>query len=232
MSAVPHPRADSARRMDAVLFDLDGTLVDSAPDLAGVPPTSCAWPRGLPALEFELLRPMVGTGARGMLDAALGIGPGEPLFETLREDFLRRYEARILRESRVFAGMEVRAAGARGRRAALGHRHQQGPAFFGAPGPWPGFDAALRRADQWRQHPVLQAASATAARGGISPGVQPGRCLYVGDDHRDVIAGRAAGMATLAAAWGYLGSGEPIERWNADAVLSAPDDVLKWLGMP
>jgi len=60
-------------------------------------------------------------------------------------------------------------------------------------------------------------------------GVPPGRCAYVGDDLRDMVAGRAAGMATLAAAWGYLGQGDPIEAWGADHVLSAPDQLLQWL---
>ena len=62
-------------------------------------------------------------------------------------------------------------------------------------------------------------------------GVAPQRCVYVGDDLRDVQAGRAAGMATLAAAWGYLGRGEPIDAWGADAVLAHPDELLNWLGM-
>ena len=91
--------------VQAVLFDLDGTLVDSAPDLAGAA-NELRQAHGLPALAFEALRPMVGTGARGMLDAAFGIGPGDVRFDALRTDFLNRYEARILRETRVFARME------------------------------------------------------------------------------------------------------------------------------
>ena len=82
-----------------------GTLVDSAPDLAGAA-NELRVAHGLTPLAFERLRPMVGTGARGMLDAAFGIGPGDPRFDTLRADFLNRYEARILRETKVFARME------------------------------------------------------------------------------------------------------------------------------
>ena len=89
----------------AVLFDLDGTLVDSAPDLAGAA-NELRQAEGLQALEYEALRPMVGSGARGMLDAAFGIGPGHARYEHLREQFLQRYEERILRETRVFAAME------------------------------------------------------------------------------------------------------------------------------
>jgi len=62
-------------------------------------------------------------------------------------------------------------------------------------------------------------------------GVAPARCVYVGDDLRDVQAGRAAGMVTLAAAWGYLGNGEPVGSWQADAVLQQPHELLIWLGM-
>jgi len=61
--------------------------------------------------------------------------------------------------------------------------------------------------------------------------LEPGVCLYVGDDLRDMQAGRAAGMRTVAAAWGYLGNGEAIENWQADAVIERPEDLLQWLAM-
>ena len=100
-------RGDAAARVsvDAVLFDLDGTLVDSAPDLAGAA-NELRQAHGLEPLAFEHLRPMVGSGARGMVNAAFGINPGDARFEALRTDFLARYEARILRETRVFVHME------------------------------------------------------------------------------------------------------------------------------
>jgi len=62
--------------------------------------------------------------------------------------------------------------------------------------------------------------------------IDPAHCVYVGDDHRDVLAGRAAGMATLVAAWGYLGRGEPIDAWGADAIIDRPGALLNWLGLP
>jgi phosphoglycolate phosphatase-like HAD superfamily hydrolase len=92
-------------RHAVVLFDLDGTLVDSAPDLAGAANELRA-ARGLAPLPFERLRPMVGTGARGMVGTALGVKPGDDGFEALRDEFLALYERRLLRETAVFAAIE------------------------------------------------------------------------------------------------------------------------------
>ena len=87
-----------------VLFDLDGTLIDSAPDLAGAG-DEMRLARGLPALGVEHFRPMVGSGARGMVGRAFGVGPDDAEFTELRDEFLRRYEQRMTRETRVFAHM-------------------------------------------------------------------------------------------------------------------------------
>ena len=89
---------------DAVLFDLDGTLIDSAPDLAGAG-NDMRIHRGLPALPMASFRPMVGSGARGMVGIALQLTPDSPDYEAARDEFLARYEARLTRESAVFAEM-------------------------------------------------------------------------------------------------------------------------------
>jgi phosphoglycolate phosphatase len=220
----------SASATQAVLFDLDGTLVDSAPDLAGAA-NELRQAHGLPVLPFEALRPMVGSGARGMLHAAFGITPEDPRFDTLRVDFLARYEARLLRETRVFGSMEpvlhaleqrglpwgivtnkiarysvpvVQGLGL-GSRCAVLVSGDTTP--FAKPHPQPLLEAARRLA------------------------VAPERCIYVGDDRRDVEAGRGARMPTLAAAWGYLGRNESVHDWLADAVLAHPAELLNWLGM-
>jgi N-acetyl-D-muramate 6-phosphate phosphatase len=215
----------------AVLFDLDGTLVDSAPDLAGAANDLRA-ARGLAPLPYGVLRPMVGAGARGMVGAAFGVAPGAPEYETLRDDFLARYERRLLQETAVFAAMEPVLA--RLEAAAL---------------PW-GIvtNKALRFAAPLVAGLALQHRAAVLIGGDSTPhakphpaplleaarqlGVLPAHCVYVGDDHRDVVAGRAAGMQTLAAAWGYLGNGEAIGAWGADAVIDEPAALLHWLGMP
>src|SRR5213078_1931508 len=98
------PKARMSHDIRAVLFDLDGTLIDSAPDLAGAANELRA-AHGLPALPYENFRPMVGSGARGMVGVAFDLGPDDARFPSLRDDFLRRYEERLTRETQVFASV-------------------------------------------------------------------------------------------------------------------------------
>lgn len=216
--------------VQAVLFDLDGTLIDSAPDLAGAANDLRAR-HGHGPLPFEALRPMVGTGARGMLQVAFGVVPGDADFEPLRSEFLAIYESRMLRETRVFSAMEPVLARLEAAGLAWGIVTNKHERFA-----WPVIEglglhtrAAARVAGDTTPHakphpePLFEAARRAA--------VSPQACVYVGDDLRDIEAGRAAGMATLAAAWGYLGLGESVDAWGADAVLNSPADLLKWLDL-
>jgi phosphoglycolate phosphatase len=215
-------------RAAAVLFDLDGTLVDSAPDLAGAA-NDLRVAQGLAPLPYESLRPMVGTGARGMVGAAFGLAPGDEGFEPLRDAFLARYAERLLQATRVFDAVEpvLAALEAAGLRWGIVT------------------NKAMRYAEPVVRGLALEARAAALIAGDTTPfskphpeplfeaarrlGLAPGDCVYVGDDHRDIVAGRAAGMRTLAAAWGYLGRGEPIDAWGADAVLENPASLLNWL---
>ena len=214
--------------IDAVLFDLDGTLIDSAPDLAGAANDLRAQ-RGLDALPYESLRPMVGAGARGMVGVAFGLRPGEDGFEPLRDAFLARYAERMLERTRVFDAVEpvlqmLSAAGVPWGIVTNKVTRYAEPVVRGL-----GLEAraGVLIAGDTTAHakphpaPLLEAARRL--------GRDAGRCVYVGDDVRDVQAGRAAGMATLAAGWGYLGQGEPIDDWGADAVLEEPSQLLNWL---
>lgn len=213
---------------EAVLFDLDGTLVDSAPDLAGAANDLRAV-HGLPPLPYERLRPMVGAGARGMVGTAFGLAPGDEGFEALRDHFLLRYQQRLLQETRVFAAMEPLLAALEGRHVPWGivtnkamrfaEPLVQGLALHGRAAVLIGGDSTPH--SKPHPAPLLEAARRL--------GVDPVRCVYVGDDHRDVIAGRAAGMVTAAAGWGYLGQGEAIGDWGADVVVDSPHKLLHWL---
>jgi 2-phosphoglycolate phosphatase len=215
-------------RVDAVLFDLDGTLIDSAPDLAATANAMRA-SRGLESLPYERLRPMVGSGARGMVGTAFGITPDDAEFLALRDEFLERYAIGLLEQTRVFANVapvveRIERAGLPWGIVTNKAARFTTPVVLGL-----GLRAAVVISGDTTPHskphpaPLLEAARRLEC--------PPARCVYVGDDLRDVMAGRSAGMATLAAAWGYLGEAEPIGRWGADAVIEDPSELLNWLGL-
>ena len=212
-------------RPRAVLFDLDGTLIDSAPDLAGAC-NDMREARGLAPLPFEVLRRMVGAGARGMVGVGFSVAPGEPDFPELREEFLRRYEARMTQATQVFADIPPLLIQLRSERMAWGIVTNKVARLAEPLVAWLGFAgtaAAIVCGDTTphakpHPRPLLEAARRI--------GVDPGGCIYVGDDRRDVDAGRAAGMATVVATWGYLGAGEPGAAWGADAIIDRPGELM------
>jgi N-acetyl-D-muramate 6-phosphate phosphatase len=211
------------------LFDLDGTLVDSAPDLAGAANDMRA-ARDLPPLPYERLRRMVGSGARGMLGVAFDMAPGHADFIALRDEFLDRYEARLTTETKPFDGV-VALLEALGRRGVPCGIVTNKATRFAAPLVAAlGLDrltAVLICGDTTPHSKPHPAPLLEAAR---RLGVPPEACSYVGDDLRDVQGGRAAGMRTIVAAWGYLGDGEPIETWGADSVAQCPADLTDAFG--
>lgn len=214
----------------AVLFDLDGTLIDSAPDL-GAAADQMRTARGLPSLPAEHYRPMAGAGARGMLGVAFGITPDAPDYATLREEFFSNYEARMTQTTYAFDGVAQLLADIEARGLLWGVVTNKSarftdpltramPLFSGAravvsgdttphskPHPEPLFEAARRLA------------------------LPPEACIYVGDDERDIVAGRAAGMKTVAALYGYLGAVDATEHWGADAAIKYPHELLQWLDL-
>lgn len=220
----------NGRGVRAVLFDLDGTLVDSAPDLAGAA-NQMRSIRGLADLPYAQLRPMVGTGARGMLGVALGVTPAAPDYEALKHEFLDLYESRMLQETRLFESVMHLLEALRAREL-----------------PWAIVtNKAERFALPLTQALGLQRGAAAVIGGDTTPhakphpaplleaarraGVAAEHCIYVGDDERDILAGRAAGMRTVAAAWGYLGQGAPIHEWGADLTIESPQALLHWLSV-
>ena len=221
--------ANAARAVRGVLFDLDGTLIDSAPDLAGAANRLRA-DHGLEPLPLEMLRPMVGSGARGMVGVAFGVVPGETQFEPLRDAFLAHYEAGLLETTSPFAGVDemLRALEAAG--VPWGIVTNKATRFTTP------IVAGLRLVERAavvvcgdttphsKPHPEPLLHAARAMR------LEPEDVVYVGDDLRDAQAARAAGMAMVVATWGYLGLGEAVESWGADALLESPAQLLDWLG--
>jgi phosphoglycolate phosphatase len=209
-----------------VLFDLDGTLIDSAPDLAGAANDLRAL-HGLQPLPYADLRPMVGSGARGMVGVAFGVAPGHERFDALRDHFLALYEARMLRETAVFDAMRPVLAALERHGLPWGIVTNKASRFAEPVVRGLGLASAVLVCGDTTAHakphpaPLLEAARRL--------GLEAAACSYVGDDHRDMLAGRAAGMPALAAAWGYLGCGEAIEAWGADHILPDPAALLNWL---
>ena len=220
--------AAGVRAVRGVLFDLDGTLIDSAPDLAGAANRLRA-DHGLEPLPLEMLRPMVGSGARGMVGVAFGVVPGEPRFESLRDAFLAHYEAGLLQRTHPFEGVDEMLSALEAAGIPWGIVTNKATRFTRPI--VAGLNLAQRAAvvvcgdttphSKPHPEPLWHAARAM--------GLAPEGVVYVGDDLRDAQAARAAGMAMVAATWGYLGLGEPVHRWGADVLMDSPSQLLEWL---
>ena len=214
----------------AVLFDLDGTLIDSAPDLAAAA-DKMRTDRGLPSLPYEGYRQMAGAGARGLLGVAFGMTPDHPEYAVMREEFFVNYERSLTERTHAFEGVDELLAELVGQGLAWGvvtnkSMRFTGPlsrqmALFATAGTVVGGDSTPHA----KPHPapLLEAARQL--------GLEPRNCLYVGDDERDIVAGRAAGMPTVAATYGYLGQ-MAVTDWGADAHIDAPLSLLPLLKSP
>ena len=212
----------------AVLFDLDGTLADTAPDMARTV-NLMRESRGLPPVPIADVRPFVSRGARGMIGAAFDVTPENPRFPAMREEFMTLYADNLCVDSKLFPGMdglldalEARAIAwgvvtnkferlARPVLAGLGIEKRAAVIVGGdtCPRPKPFPD------------PLLHAAA--------TMNVDPGRTLYIGDDERDVQAARAAGMPVIVAGYGYLGDGLPPSMWNADGIVNDVQEMREWI---
>ena len=213
--------------IQAVLFDLDGTLADTAPDL-GYVLNQLRTARGLPPLPLAATRPVTSNGVRGLLKIGFDMTPEHADYAQLKDEFLALYAANLHRETRLFPGMQELLAELEQRGVKWGVVTNKPRRFTE-----PLLDAlGIRQraacvisgdsVGQLKPHPAPLLAAAQ------SIGVVPASCLYFGDDRRDVIAARAAGMPVAVALFGYLDGGAP-ETWGADALLAHPLDLIALL---
>jgi phosphoglycolate phosphatase len=211
----------------AVLFDLDGTLADTAPDLTFALNRVRA-ARGLPALPLAATRPVASQGARGLIGAGFGIHPGDPGYDALRDEFLAVYAENLCRETRLFAGVPELLERLEARALPWGVVTNKAERFT-----FPLLDLLGVRSrsacviggdttGRIKPHPEPLLAASRAI------GLSPQSCIYLGDDRRDIEAGQAAGMKTAIAKWGYLNGRDP-ENWNADHMIEEPRDLLRLL---
>ncbi len=212
----------------AVLFDLDGTLIDSAPDL-GAAADQMRVARGMPSLPLSDYRHMAGAGARGMLGIAFGIGVEDPLFDAMREEFFKNYEACMTQRTHAFDGVAEMIAQLEAHKLPWGVVTNKSSRFtdpLTRGMPLFARAKAIVSGDttpHTKPHPepLLEAARRLQ--------VPPTQCVYVGDDERDIIAGLAANMKTVAATYGYLGKKTEVEAWGAHAEINSPLALLQLL---
>jgi phosphoglycolate phosphatase len=208
-----------------VLFDLDGTLADTAPDL-GFALNQQRLARGMPELPIEAVRSQASSGARGLLKIGFNIEPGQSGYDAMRDEFLDIYERNLSRNTRLFPGVS----------ALLEQVERRGLRWGIVTNKAERFTFPLLRAL------TLMDRAACVICGDTTPNPKPHpapllaaaeklgtparQCIYVGDDERDVQAGHAAGMPVVVARYGYLGNGTPPEQWGADGFIDAPEDLL------
>lgn len=211
----------------AVLFDLDGTFADTAPDL-GYAVNLMRTARGLEPVPESKTRPVTSSGARGLLGAGFGITPEHADFPAMRDEFLALYEANLCRGTRLFDGMATLIDTLEARQLTWGIVTNKAERFALPLMKMLGYGtraACIIGGDttgKLKPHPGPLYAAARAIK------VAPEACLYVGDDERDIQAGRAAGMRTVAVRYGYLNSSDPA-TWDATAIISHPAELLRLL---
>ncbi len=212
--------------IEAVLFDLDGTLIDTAPDMGGALNNLLREENQAP-LPLDRIRPYVSQG--GLVLTRLGFADkvDEAQIEPLRQRFLHHYRAIVADDSRLFDGFDAVLDEIEARDLAWG---------------------IVTNKPEWLTWPLLDGLG-LASRAGVVIGgdtlarrkpdplplqvaaerlqIDPQRCVYLGDDERDIIAGRAAGMSTLVASWGYIEAAIDTAAWDADGYIASPAELLR-----
>lgn len=207
-----------------ILFDFDGTLADTAPDLAAAA-NQQRTRRGLEPMPYEALRPVASQGARGLLRVALDLAPGDPDYEPTRLQFLEDYSASSTVHSKLFPGIEQLLANIRERGLSWGIVTNK-VTYLTLP--------IVEFLDLTRDSAVLVCGDTTAhakphplplQHAAREAGFATDRCVYVGDDLRDIQAAHAAGMPAVAAAYGYVGEDDDIISWQAETCANTPEEL-------
>jgi 2-phosphoglycolate phosphatase len=214
--------------ISAVLFDLDGTLADTAPDLA-YSLNSTLTHQGRDPLPFGEIRPHVSHGAAALIRHGFGISPDDPEYDAIRNHFMKIYIDNICRETRIFEGMDQVLSALELRRI-----------------PW----GVVTNKPSWLTGPLMDAMDLIHRAGCIISGdtlkyskphpapilhacgllgVTANEVLYIGDAERDIMAGKAAGTHTLTALFGYLHETDDPDSWNADGQICSPIEILDWI---
>jgi phosphoglycolate phosphatase len=214
--------------IDCVLFDLDGTLADTAPDLAAAL-NKMRTDRGLAPMPLDPLRRMASSGARGLVGVGFGLKPGDADYEAHRIEFLDNYERALHVHTRLFDGVPELLEKLETMARKWGVVTNKASRFTDPLARSIGFTQRASCVVSGDTTPHAKPHPAPLIHAAKVSGVDTARCIYVGDDLRDIQAGRAAGMRTLAVTWGYLGEGEPPAQWGADAVIDTPASVLGFL---
>ena len=212
--------------MSAVLFDLDGTLLDTASDMARAL-NRVRQEQDLPVLPVAQVRPWVSHGTRGLLRVGFDLAPDHPRAGPLRERILHHYAADLASDTRLFDGMEELLSAIEADGDAGWGIVTNKPSAYTLP--------LLRQLDLLQRCPVVVCADQVARRKPEPDAlyracelldIPPGDCLYVGDAERDISAGRRAGMRTLVAGYGYLGVDDDPRSWGADGIINSPLEIL------
>ena len=214
--------------ISCVLFDLDGTLVDTAPDMANALNRTLV-NHGRQPLAFETIRPSVSLGGVALVKLAFELDEADPELDRLRKEFLAIYRDNLSRESCLFPGMELVLAGLEEISASWG---------------------IVTNKPAWLTNPLMQDLQLDVRTGCIVSGdtleqrkphpapllhacdllqCNPGETVYVGDARRDIEAGASAGMTTLVAAYGYIDRADNPDDWGADGLVDSPEEILSWV---
>ncbi|MBC3885207.1 HAD family hydrolase [Undibacterium griseum] len=208
----------------AILFDLDGTLADTAPDLAAAI-NAMRSKRNLPAVNYHSLRPFASAGARGLLGAGFNISQEDETYEPMRIEFLNQYESALAIHSRLFDHVRTLLRGLDDLGISWGIVTNKAMRFT---------NPLIPLLDLQEARCVVSGDTTPHAKPHPAPlleaarrlGIRSEYCWYIGDDLRDIQAAEAAGMTSVAAAWGYCGAVEP-KNWKATAIVDSPLELLE-----